>query len=174
METTQQLIAALTTALEMEKQSFDFYTKAAKISTSALGKKTFKSLARDEKLHSVALREFSKGIQKKQKTPLLSAVIPARQKGKFLFGRSQAEMLKGVTPGSDEFKAYEIAMKLENDGYAFYKKSYDETEDLALKELFAFLLSEEKRHYELVSSSFAYLKDPAGWFTREEKPIVEG
>ena len=65
-------------------------------------------------------------------------------------------------------------MQMENDGYNFYKKALEATEDANAKELCRFLLGEEKAHYDLIASTYEYLKNPAAWFMRDEKPIVEG
>lgn len=75
---------------------------------------------------------------------------------------------------TDGLKAYEIAMKMENEGYAFYKKMFESSTDQDLKDLYKFLLDEEETHYELISSTYKYMKDPQSWFAENEEPIVEG
>ena len=83
-------------------------------------------------------------------------------------------MLKNVSPEADELAAYKVAMKMENDGYDFYKKTLESIKDPNVKELYKFLLFEEEKHFELVSNTYEYLKNPASWFAGEERPIVEG
>jgi rubrerythrin len=43
----------------------------------------------------------------------------------------------------------EYAMKMEQDGMAFYKKHADATSDPALKQIFVTLVEEEARHYQI-------------------------
>jgi rubrerythrin len=95
-------------------------------------------------------------------------------KKRLIFGRRERELMRDISADADELKAYEIAMEMENAGYDFYKKMLASAEDEDVKELYRFLISEEETHFELVSSTHQYLKDPAAWFAKEEKPIVEG
>jgi len=46
----------------------------------------------------------------------------------------------------------EFAMKMEQDGMAFYKRSADKTSDPELKQIFMTLVEEEARHYQIFKS----------------------
>ncbi len=176
MDEKTELTRAFTTAIEMEKRGYEFYIKAAKKATNAFGRKAFEALAEDENRHIDAIRGYCLGIAKKDATPELCTVMPAHRpiKERVIFGKHEAETMKGVKAGADELRAYEVAMKMENDGYDFYAKALKAARDSNARELYAFLLGEEKTHYELISNTHEFLKDPAAWFIKEEKPIVEG
>ena len=115
-------------------------------------------------------------MAKKNKTPQLCTVMPKHKdiRKRVIFGRREEEMLGNVSADTDELEAYRIAMELENKGYDFYKKTLESVSDPAVKELYKFLLSEEEAHHDLLSSTYEYLKNPAAWFAKDEKPIVEG
>jgi rubrerythrin len=176
MDEKSELTKAFTTAIGMEKRGYEFYMKAAKKSTNAFGRKVFEALAEDENRHIEAIQGYCLNIAKKDATPALCTVMPPHKgiKERMIFGRRETEHLKGVKSSTNELKAYEIAMEMENDGYDFYKKALEATQDQNAKELYTFLLGEEKAHFELISDTYEYLKDPAGWFIKAEKPIVEG
>ena len=176
MGNNEELLKALEASIEMEESGREFYLKAAKRSANEYGKRIFESLADDETRHIVAIKGYCENLAKKNETPKLCAVMPKHKSitERIIFGKREAELLKKVSPDADELKAYEIAMEMENDGYKFYKDTLKSLSDTNAKELYEFLLSEEESHYELISSTYEYFKNPSGWFAKEEKPIVEG
>ncbi|MBL7068527.1 MAG: ferritin family protein [Candidatus Omnitrophica bacterium] len=171
-----ELISAFDTSIKMEEEGRAFYIKAAGRSKNEFGKRVFEALADDETRHIAAIKKFCEVMAKKDETPELCVAMPRHKKinDRLIFGKSKHELLKRVKPSADELKAYEIAMGMENDGYDFYKKIEEGTKDPNAKELYKFLLSEEEAHFDLISSTYEYLKDPKSWFAKEEKPIVEG
>jgi len=167
---------ALAKSLEMEEAGFSFYNIAAKKTASSTGRNIFKALAEDEKRHIEAIKKYSVGVIKNNKTPKFSTAMPAHKniKERLLFGSGVVKMLAGVNAESDELKAYEIAMKMETDGYNFYKKAHDSIDDSNTKDLYEFLISEEKTHYTLIFDTYEYLKNPQDLFFKNEKPVIEG
>ena len=168
----RELKKALETALDMEGAGYDFYKKCAKKTKDELAKKVFEALAEDENRHIGSISCYCAGVADKNKTPRLCDVLDPHKpiKQRVIFEKFKA-------PGEaadDELKAYETAMKMENDGYDFYKKSYDAAGDGNSKDLYKFLMGEEKAHFELINNTYNFLKDPAGWYIQNEKPIVEG
>ena len=176
MGENKELMEAFATSIKMEEDGRQFYLEAAKRSANELGKKVFEALADDETRHIVAIREYSETMAKKGATPELSSVMPTHKNinDRLIFGKKKSELLKNVNPEADELKAYEMGMQLENDGQRFYKETLESANDPNVKELYKFLLSEEENHFEILSSTYEYLKNPAAWFANEEKPIVEG
>ncbi len=176
MEKKEELMKAFADSIEMEEDGRKFYLAAAKECKIELGKRVFEALADDETRHIVAIKGYCEVISKKSKTPQLCQVMPRHKaiQERLIFGKRESEVLKNTIIDANELKAYEIAMKMENEGYDFYKKALDNSPDGEIKELYKFLMSEEEAHYELISSTYEYLKDPASWFADQEKPIVEG
>ncbi|MFH1753302.1 MAG: ferritin family protein [Candidatus Omnitrophota bacterium] len=176
MEKKEELMKAFATSIEMEEKGREFYLKSAKECRNELGKRVFEALADDETRHIVAIKGYCENISKKDKAPQLCKVMPRHKTidERLIFGKREAETLKNTIFKADELKAYQIAMKMENEGYAFYKKVFESVSDPEIKELYKFLLSEEESHFEMISNTYEYLKDPAAWFASQEKPIVEG
>jgi len=172
----EKLIEALAASIQMEEEGREFYLKLAKKSTNQLGKKVFEALADDETRHIAAIKGYCENIAKKNKSPQLCAVMPKHKevRNRIIFGKEESELLKKISLEADELKAYEVAMEMENNGYKFYKKTFESVTDPDVKDLYKFLLSEEEAHFELISSTYEYIKNPEGWFRDQEKPIVEG
>jgi len=171
----KELAEALETSIEMEEEGRRFYLEAAKKLTNEFGKKVFEALADDETRHIAAIRKYCVVVAKKKSAKLCN-VMPMH-KGiaeRILFGQNDAEILKKMPAEADDLKAYEIALDMENKGYAFYKKVLEGAKAEEAKELYRFLLLEEEAHQEMISNAYEYLKDPAAWFAKEEEPIVEG
>jgi len=176
MDKNSELTKAFTAAIGMEKRGYEFYIKSAKKSKTEFERKVFEALAEDENRHIDAINGYCINIAKRNETPELCTVMPSHEAitKKVIFGRREADLLKGIKTPVDEFKAYETALKMENDGYDFYTKALEATQDHNARELYEFLRGEEKSHYEIIANTYEYLRDPQGWFIKEEKPIVEG
>jgi len=170
------LIDALATSLKMEEEGYKFYIGAKEKSVDKYGKNIFQALAEDEKRHIDAIRKYSNSFIKSKKTPALTTVMPEHQSinKRVIFGKSSKEMLKDISSNTDQIKAYEIGMKMETDGYNFYKKAEQSVKDINARELYKFLMSEEKLHYKLIADTYEYIKNPEEVFLRSEKPIIEG
>ncbi len=176
MADNKEMVDALKAAIEMEEEGRTFYLDSAKKTKNDFGKRVFEALADDETRHIVAIRSYCHSMTQKDKAPRLCAVMPAHKniKERLVFGKKEMEILKNMPEDADGLKAYEVAMDMENKGYAFYKEQLERSQDPDVKELYKFLISEEETHFELIDSTYKYLKDPASWFAEDEKPIVEG
>jgi len=164
-----ELIEALKTSLQMEETGRKFYLEVAENSSNDMSKKVFNALAEDELRHAEAIKKFAE-------TPDLKSAMPEHQniEDRLLFGQRAKDRMKEINTSDDELKAYETAMKLETDGYNFYKKYYENLSDANARELFNFLLTEESTHYKILQDTYQYLKNPKDWFSEQEKPIIEG
>ncbi|NQT06293.1 MAG: ferritin family protein [Candidatus Omnitrophica bacterium] len=172
----KELIDLFKTSIEMEGRGREFYLESAKKCTNELGKRVFEALADDETRHIAAIREYCETMAKKKIAPKLCAAMPSHKgiNERMLFGKREAELLKNVQVCADELEAYKIAMEMENAGLKFYKDAISSAADQEVKNLYSFMIEEEENHFDLLSNTYEYLKDPAAWFAKEEGPIVEG
>ena len=65
-------------------------------------------------------------------------------------------------------------MEIEKQGYVFYKKAKEDTDDEEAGQLFEFLAKEENIHYKFLEDQHSYISDPESWYLDEEKWILEG
>ena len=83
-------------------------------------------------------------------------------------------MMKKVEATKDELEAFTIAMRMEQEGEAFYKKSLAAAKTEKEKALFGRLIEEERQHYRIFSNTHQFLSDTGNWFMWSEHSIVEG
>ncbi len=159
---------ALEIAMKMETDSIQFYTEAARKTKSLVGKKMFQTITEDEKRHLDMVSRIIKGLD-----ITIKDVSPLRRV-KTVFESLKNEMMQKVEASKDELDAFKIAMKMEQEGEAFYRKSLGEAKTDKEKALFARLIEEERQHYQIFSNTYFYLKDTGSWFMWEEHSIVEG
>jgi rubrerythrin len=159
---------ALEMAMKMETDSIKFYTEAAEKTKYPAGKKMFQTITEDEKRHLEMIAQIIKGlnIAVKDMSPM--------KRVKTIFETMKNEMMKKVAATSDELEAFKIAMQMEQEGEAFYKKSLAAAKTEKEKALFERLIEEERQHYRIFSNTYQFLSDTGNWFMWSEHSIVEG
>ncbi len=159
---------ALEIAMKMETDSIQFYTEAARITKCAAGKKMFLTITEDEKRHLEMVSQIIKGLD-----ITIKDVSPTKRV-KTVFESMKDEMMKKVAATKDELEAFKIAMRMEQEGEAFYKKSLAAAKTDKEKALFERLIEEERQHYRIFSNTHQFLSDTGNWFMWSEYSIVEG
>jgi len=159
---------AIEIAIKMEKDAIDFYTKAAEKTSHPAGKKMFLSITEDEKRHLQMLGQIFKEVDIK-----MADVSPMRNM-QTIFESMKSAMMQRVEATEDELEAFKIAMRMEEEGIAFYKKVETETEKLKEKALFERLIKEEQQHYDIFANTYNFMQDTGNWFMWEEHSIVDG
>ncbi|HXY62219.1 MAG TPA: ferritin family protein [Nitrospirota bacterium] len=159
---------ALEMAMKMEKDAILFYTEAEGKTKYPAGKKMFHSVAEDEKRHLEMISQIIKGLQitHKDVSPLKTV--------KSVFETMKDQMMKKIEVTEDELEAFKIAMQMEKEGMAFYKKSLAESKKEKERALLERLIREEQQHYDLFSNTYEFLSDTGNWFMWDERGIVEG
>ncbi len=159
---------ALEIAMKMETDSIQFYTEAARKTKSPVGKKMFQTITEDEKRHLDMVSRIIKGLD------ITIKDVSPMKRVKTVFEKMKNEMMTKVRASDDELEAFKIAMKMEQEGEAFYRKSLAEAKTEKEKSLFARLIEEEREHYRIFSNTYSFLSDTGNWFMWEEHSIVEG
>jgi len=159
---------ALEMAMKMETDAIAFYSKAAKKTRYPAGKKMFLAVTEDEKRHLDMISQIVKGLNVTHKD-----VSPLKNV-KTVFEAMKDEMMKKVEATADELEAFEIAMRMEKEGKAFYEKTLARAKSAKEKELLKRLIAEEEQHYAIFANTHQFLSDTGNWFMWEERGIVEG
>jgi len=162
---------ALELALKMETDAVAFYTEASKKTKYPAGKKMFLTIADDEKRHIEMISQLIKGLQITVKD------VSPMKNVKTVFASMKSEMMKKVDASADEMEAFKIAMRMEQEGTDFYKKTLAKSTKEKEKLLLERLIKEEQQHYEIFSNTYQYLEKTGQWFLWEESPLrsmVEG
>lgn len=172
-----RFINILKQALEMEEEGYDFYVKTSGETTNPLGKAAFKSLAEDELDHIKVIKEFYSHLCGGKACPDIDKLAKAHSAADIKRAvRETVNNYKGkIDVTSDDIKAYGFAMDLENNSLHLYKDTLRKIKgDEESEKLLNFLINEESEHFNLLQSTSEYLSNPADWFLKEERPIVEG
>jgi rubrerythrin len=159
---------ALEIAMKMETDSIKFYTEAAEKTKYPAGKKMFQTITEDEKRHLEMIAQIIKGLNIAVKD------VSPMKRVKTIFETMKNEMMKKVAATSDELEAFKIAMQMEQEGEAFYKKSLAAAKTEKEKALFTRLIEEERQHYQIFSNTYFFLSNTGSWFMWEEHSIVDG
>jgi rubrerythrin len=159
---------ALELAMKMEKDAIMFYSEAARKTKYPAGKKMFDTITEDEKRHLEMISQIIKGLNVAHKD------VSPMKNVKTVFESMKNEMMKKVQASNDELEAFKVAMKMEQEGMEFYKKTLAAAKKEKEKALLERLIQEEQQHYAIFANTYQFLANTGNWFLWEERGIVEG
>ncbi|MBI1919479.1 MAG: HAD hydrolase-like protein [Geobacter sp.] len=141
-ENRKEMLDAIMRAMEIEKETFDYYTKAEQKTFNKAGKRMFHWLARTEEQHYLKLTELYKSLD---------------ETGRWVFYGGTTITLEPSNPGehavgfdTDDREALEIAIEIEKKGIAYYEGLRAKTVDPDGKAMLRTLLDEEKEHLRVI------------------------
>ncbi len=153
---------AIKTAIEMERDGYDFYTKAAARTSSEMGEIMFKSLAQDEVLH---LEIFQKIFEENVGSTEWDALVNSSNKYADLpVFPKDLEAVEGANPDTSELDALHMAMDSEKDAIDYYTKILEDTEDSEVKKIIEEIIEQEKNHYWILHEEFTHLGKTGYWY----------
>lgn len=149
-ENRKEMLDAIMRAMEIEKETFDFYTKAEHKTFNQAGKRMFHWLARTEEQHYLKLTELYKSLD---------------ETGRWVFYGGTTINLEPSNPGEHEAgfdtndrEALEIAVEIEKKGIAYYEGLLEKTADPDGKAMLRTLLDEEKEHLRIIDEKSRAVK----------------
>ena len=137
---------ALRVAIETERSGLRFYTRAARITRDAEGRRVFEGLAAEEREHL--------GTLERRYTQLIAEDPDLEARPQFLFfkgaaGGLFAEGLEELREGVDDEQALRIGIACERGSHRFFKRYGDRFEDSEGKRIFLEFADDERAHLEL-------------------------
>ena len=166
--TTEMLFArdALRIAIATERSGLEFYSRAARITSDARGRKVFMKLAEEEKEHLGTLEARYK--------QLLAQDPQLESRPTFLFFKGAANGLFAegadrLTRGVNDQQALIIGIRCERGSHRFFKRYGERFEDSEGKQIFLEFADEEKNHLELLIREYKALVKRQGR-TRRRRP----
>ncbi len=141
---------ALKLAIQGEKDSMDFYRKAASVAKNERAKKVFELLANEEVGHLKTFFQYYKGkefgdVESFMKTP------PDTNNSTY------KALLKVIGEGTQEKQALEIAMKEEKSVVDHYTVIAKDIIDPLVKGIFDRVIKETQGHYELIEDEYMHI-----------------
>ncbi len=142
MSENKALLDAIMKAIELEKETFEFYTKAEHKTFNPEGKKVFKWLAKNEESHYLKLNELYKSLH---------------ETGRWVFyGGTTIDLAPSdpahkVTFETDDREALKIALDIEKRSQAYYEELLATTSDSEGRIMLETLKAEEEDHIRIIS-----------------------
>jgi rubrerythrin len=155
-------------AAKMEQEAVAFYRQCAEKTSAVIGKKMFLSIAADEQYH------FECALRMKEDLPVTPSTTTPLEDMKKIFDEHKQEMLQRIPSAADDLEALKVAMKMEEEAIAFYKKASALAANAAEKHFFDCLIRDEEEHFNIFQNTHTFLEDSGNWYMWEEKGIVEG
>jgi rubrerythrin len=148
-------------AMQLEKESQDFYKRSAGSATITGLKTIFNILASEEAKHYKIVKEMQSGTpQKFPDTNILSDVKAVFEQ----MSKSDNQFDAGI----DQLEVYKKAQDIETKSRDFYLEKADEVGNPAQEAIFRKLAEEEKKHNFLLQNIMDFLSRPQTWLENAE------
>jgi rubrerythrin len=141
MSEHKEMLDAILAAMEIEKETFDFYTRAEQKTFNQGGKRIFRWLARSEEQHYLKLTELYNSLNNGERW--------------VFYGGTTIELEPdgGGHIGFDtnDLEALELAMEIEKKGISYFDDLLKKTTDPDGKSMLQTLLNEEREHLRVIA-----------------------
>lgn len=140
----KEVLDAIMQAIEIEKETFDLYTRAEHKTFNPAGKRTFRWLAKTEEQHYLKLTE-------------LYNAYSSGERWVFYGGTTVSlDPEEGHEPGFDtgDMEALELAIGIERKGMAHFEDMAQKTADPEGKQMFTILANEEREHLRIITEKY--------------------
>lgn len=141
---------ALALAIRAEKDSMDFYRKAASVAKNERAKKVFDLLANEEVAHLKAFFDHYKGREFGDLASYMTSPVDEKNP-------TYVKLLKGIDENTAEQKAMELALMEEKECIGQYTQLAAGVVDPAVRSVFERVVKETQGHYELIESEYAHI-----------------
>jgi Fur family transcriptional regulator, ferric uptake regulator len=145
---------ALRIAIATERSGLEFYSRAARLTKDARGRKVFEDLAREEKEHLGKLEaRYKELLQRDSKLESRPTFLFFKGAAHGLFAEGAERLLRGV----NDQQALMIGIRCERGSHRFFKKYGERFEDSEGKQIFLEFATEEREHLELLIREYRAL-----------------
>ena len=153
---------AIKTAIQMEKDGYSFYKKAAAQTNSDMGKTIFEGLAADEQMHlDVFEKMFEETVSNAEWKDL---VISSKKYAEIPVFPKDLKESEGDNPNSSELDALRIAMDSEKEAIEYYTKIRENLNDSEVIKIIDEIIEQEKNHYSILEGEFNHINSTGYWF----------
>ena len=162
MEKFSSVKESIQTAIQMEKDGFSFYQKAAAQTSNDMGKSIFEGIAKDELLHlEVFQKLFEDNVGKSEWDDLVDSSKKYQDLSIF---PKDLKAVEGANPDTNELDALRIAMDSEKEAIDYYTVIWENSDDDEVKKIIDVIIDQEKKHYFLLEQEFSHLSNTGYWY----------
>ena len=159
---------ALRIAIATERSGLEFYSRAARITKDARGRKIFEDLAGEEKEHLGKLEvRYNELLERDPHLESRPTFLFFKDAAKGLFADGAERLLRGV----NDQQALMIGIRCERGSHRFFKKYGEKFEDSEGKQIFLEFADEERAHLDLLVREYRALVKRQG---RARRPRNQG
>jgi Fur family ferric uptake transcriptional regulator len=145
---------ALRIAIATERSGLEFYSRAARVTRDARGRKVFHDLAMEEKEHLGKLEaRYSELLQRDPQLESRPTFLFFKGAANGLFAEGAERLLRGV----NDQQALLIGIRCERGSHRFFKKYGERFEDSEGKQIFLEFANEERDHLDLLVREYRAL-----------------
>lgn len=145
---------ALRIAIATERSGLEFYSRAARLTKDARGRRVFEKLAEEEKEHLGTLEaRYRELLQQDPQLESRPTFLFFKGAANGLFAAGAEQLAKGV----NDREALMIGIKCERTSHRFFKRYGEKFEDSEGKRIFLEFADEERDHLELLIREYRIL-----------------
>jgi Fur family ferric uptake transcriptional regulator len=145
---------ALRIAIATERSGLDFYTRAARVTKDARGRKVFQDLALEEKEHLGKLEgRYAELLRRDPQLESRPTFLFFKGAANGLFAEGADRLMRGV----NDQQALMIGIRCERGSHRFFKKYGERFEDSEGKQIFLEFADEERDHLDLLIREYRAL-----------------
>ena len=141
---------ALALAIRAEKDSMDFYRKAASVAKNERAKKVLDLLANEEVGHLKSFFDHYKGTEFGDLKSYIDSPVDEKNP-------SYVKLMKAISEDMVEQKALELALIEEKECIGQYTQLAQGVVDPAVRAIFQRVVKETQGHYDLIESEYAHV-----------------
>lgn len=141
---------AVKLAIKTEKDSMDFYRKAASVAKNERAKKVFDTLANEEVGHLKAFFDHYKGTEYGDLASYISSPVDTKNP-------TYMKLEKAISADMVEQKALELAMVEEKECIGQYTQLAQGVVDPAVRAVFERVLKETRGHYSVIEAEYSHV-----------------
>ena len=157
---------ALRIAIATERSGLEFYTRAARLTRDARGRKVFQDLALEEKEHLGKLEaRYAELLQRDPQLESRPTFLFFKGAANGLFAEGAERLARGV----DDQQALMIGIRCERGSHRFFKKYGERFEDSEGKQIFLEFADEERDHLDLLLREYQALVKRQGRTRRRSR-----
>lgn len=166
-------LEGLKTAIQMEIDGKEFYTKASAGSGNDLGKKLLATLAEEEDIHRMVFIGIYEAIRGKKEWPQIDFRSDGGEGLRTVFAKATAGAGPRIQSKTGELEDAKTAREMEGKTYDYYQSQLKKATSPAEKELYERLSAQEHQHSLILTEYIEYLQNPEGWFVKKEHPHLD-
>ncbi len=161
-------------AIEIKEKKIKLYDDLKDKCDDEVGKEVFDILKDLEAKSLESLKKAYEEMKKGKDWVGLCSYIPEKAVLGEMIISKVVKSAKGKTSCSKSFEPFDVAISMEDQAIALFKRFFDMAESEEEKRFLGYHLEEEREHRKLLEDLRYYYRDPQGWFMEKGKAVLDG